>query len=406
MLYLRWQGAFALAVALTAFSAPAAAAAAKSIAYFATSDANNVLYLIDWVSGKRARVVGGFGSQGGAIAKNGIQRVITLDAPLSATFVDVDSCGFVIDLRQDVNQVVVSDNPTGGTSQLTEIGTLTNIGGCQDGLVTPFGALTDPGSTMSRVDMAARPPLTDLVPGSQLAGLSEEPLVVPDFQVAQDLVTFQAGAVQFRASGNVVPALVDSNQWLILDLPGFQRGYARLAVNSKTAGETWIQAEWVGGQPVRVFEALMVKPVAGAAFGTEKQASRMWESGLFSATRTPFFIYLYQGGTGERISRNLDLGTESRTPITWGFNGLNIVQTRFTGANRRDRTWEPIRNQGAGVRWVIENELFTDGGGNVSVLIKPRVNFLLDGGKAVPPPPASQRSTGMVYLNHKPALAR
>ncbi|MBP6853323.1 MAG: hypothetical protein KA164_17105, partial [Rhodoferax sp.] len=300
MLYLRWQGAFALAVALTAFSAPAAAAAAaaKSIAYFATSDANNVLYLIDWVSGKRARVVGGFGSQGGAIAKNGIQRVITLDAPLSATFVDVDSCGFVIDLRQDVNQVVVSDNPTGGTSQLTEIGTLTNIGGCQDGLVTPFGALTDPGSTMSRVDMAARPPLTDLVPGTQLAGPSEEPLVVPDFQVAQDLVTFQAGSVQFRASGSVVPALVDSNQWLILDLPGFQRGYARLAVNSKTAGETWIQAEWVGGQPVRVFEALMVKPVAGAAFGTEKQASRMWESGLFSATRTPFFIYLYQGGTG------------------------------------------------------------------------------------------------------------
>lgn len=397
---------YAAGAALIASCLPGAALAAttKSVAYFNAGDGNSSTYLIDWKPKSRARVASILGAQVGDVADDGTQKVITLDSPLSTTFTNYDDCSEEIQQRQDVNQVVVRDL-TGGVSQLVDVGTITNIGGCQDGLVTPFGSLTDEGISLKRLAMTARPPVTDLVPGTQIAGFSEDVKLPGELDVAQDVVTMQTGNVQFQASGHVVPAAFDSNQWLVLNLPSGQRAYTRLVVDAKTGGETWLMADWSAGKPQRVEEVMVVKPSAGAGFGTVLQASRMWNSGLFIESRTPFYFYLYKNGTGERVLKDLDLGTESRTPIpSWGFDGLNLVQQRPFGPGTRDRTWVPLSNVGK-FHWVMESETADDGSGAI-VLIKPRVNYYLDTGKAVPPANGLMTGRGFVSMHEKSKIAR
>ena len=397
---------YAAGAALIASCLPGAAlaAATKSTAYFKAGDGSSNAYLIDWKPNNRARVASILGAQPGGVANDGTQKLITLDHPLSTTYLNYDDCGEEIQQRQDVNQVVVRDL-TGGVSQLVDIGTITNIGGCQDGLVTLFGSPTDEGASLKRLAMSARPPVTDLVPGTVIAGFSEDIMLPGETAVAQDVATVQAGTVQFQTSGHIVGAAFDANQWLVINLPTGQRAYTRLAVDSKTGGETWLMADWVGGKAQRVEETLVVKPAAGAGFGTVTQASRMWNSGLFIESRTPFFFYLYKNGTGERVLKDLDLGTESRTPIpAWDFEGLNLVQHRPFGPGSRDRTWVPLTNVGKN-HWVMESETADDGSGAI-VLIKPRVNYYLDTGKAVPPANGLKASPGFVSLSEKPKVAR
>lgn len=376
-----WAAAAFTAAGLIGLATPAAA---KEVAYYTPSDGNDSAYLIDWAKSK-ARVVNGVGAQKGSVTGDSAQRVVTLSSPLSVTYPASDSCGLEIQLRYDTNQVVVREG--GKTAQIIEIGTSTNLGGCEDGLVTPFGSPTDAGVTHVQVAMAKRPPVTDLIPGVVMAGFSEDAQLPGESQVAQDVAVMQAGSLMFQTTGNTVPASFSADNWLLLALPFEQRGYARLTVDAKTGGEHWLRAVWVNGQAQRVDEALLVKPVAGASFGSVKQASRMWESGLFSGTRTPFYLYLYQAGNGERVSKDLDAGTEFRSPITWVFSGNDIVQTRSLGGGyyRGDRTWQPLRDVGTFDEWVMESELLTDPDGVVTTLIKPRVNLYVDTGKAVPP---------------------
>lgn len=396
----------AVGAALIAGCLPGAALAGttKSIAYFGVGDGSSATYLIDWQPKNKARVVNINGAGSGTVSDDGTQKVVALTTPISYTYANWDDCGEEIQQRSDTNQLVVRDH-TGGVTEFVEIGTITNIGGCHDGQVEPFGSLTDEGRSLKRLAMTARPPVTDVAPGVQIAGFSEDVRLPGEFDVAQDVVTVQAGNVQFQASGHVVPAAFDANQWMVLDLPSGQRAYTRLALDAKTGGETWMMADWSAGKPQRVEEVTMVKPAAGAGFGTVAQASRMWNSGLFIKTRTPFFFYLYKDGTGERVLKDLDLGTESRMPITsWGFNGLNLVQQRPYGPGTRDRTWVPLSNV-AKNHWVMESETADDGSGPF-VLIKPRVNYYVDTGKAVPPVGGLKASRGFVSMHEKSKIAR
>lgn len=392
--------------ALLAASLPGAAfAATKSTAYVNVGDGNFSAYLIDWMPKGKARVANNHGAQGGVVANDGTQKVITLNAPISFTFDNWDECGEEIRQRSDTRQVVVRDH-TGGVTQFVEIGTITNIGGCQDGLSVPFGSLTDAGRSLDRVPMAARPPVTDLVPGTQIAGFSEDVMLPGETAVAHDVVTMQAGGLRFHASGHTVPAAFNADQWLVLDLPSGQRAYTRLALEAKTGGETWMMADWSAGKPRRVEELMVVKPSAGAGFGTVLQASRMWNSGQFIESRTPFFFYLYKNGTGERVLKDLDLATENRTPIhSWNFDGPDLLMHRdFGSAGTRDRAWVPLSNFGK-VRWVMESETASDGT-DTFVLIKPRVNYYLDTGKAVKPTGALKAGSGFVSMHDKPTVAR
>lgn len=375
----------AAAVAAAGLIGLSVPAVAKETAYYLAEFGWSDAHLIDWRSRGMARVANSVGAQEGVVTGDAVQRVITLNSPISQTYDATDSCELPIQVRQDLNQVVVREG--GKTAQLVSIGTRTNLGGCEDGLVVPFGSLTDAGETYAQIAMSKRPSQADLVPGTRIAGFSEDTTTPGDVFPAQDVAVIQAGSVLFQSSGNTVPLSTTSDGWLMLGLPAEQRGYTRLSVDPKNGGENWLRAVWSGGQVQRVYEALLVKPVAGASFGSAKQASRVWQSGLFLNTRTPFYIQLYQDGNGERVSKNLDAGTETRTPITWLFSGNDIVQTRTLGGGyfRGDRTWKPLVDVGTYDEWVMESETLTDPNGVVTSFIKPRVNYYVDTGKAVPP---------------------
>jgi len=397
-----WRGAGMAALIISAcFTLPASAAGIKSIAYYALGEDNHTAYLIDWNGAqKKARVAGNGGASSGTYVDDGTQKVITLAQPLSETWLySSDDCGTVY-ARSATRQVVVRDLPDGVT-QTVEIGERTQIGGCNDGEVTPYGSLTDEGASMKRLSMSARPSMSDVQPGLEIAGFSEDHLAFAELYYAQDVVWLDFnGRARFRKTGDAPLAAINAKQWLVMTLPpGDQRAFTRLAVDNTTQGETWLMAGWVNDQATWVVKQRVVKTQEGASFGTVAQASRKWESGLFRGTQQPFFIYLYQDATGERVRKDLDAGTETREPIdSWGFQGVTLWQERALGGSGivATRRWQPLRNEGTKTRWVLETEVRVQDGVDV-VSIKPRVNDYVDTGKAVPPAtarPAAQASPG------------
>lgn len=383
------------AVALVGSIQTAAAAPQGRVAYYmewgyGLFDA----ILIDWNTPNRVRLVNGSGAQLGTAARVATQTTIALDAPISKLQIDgsLDSCGMQPTQRRDTTGFIVRDiagDANRGRSQVVELGTLTNVDGCDVGLVTPFGAAADVGTTMKRLAMAERPPSKDLVPGTVLAGLGElEWPVDYDYFWETDLVTLYAGNLAlFGRSGHVVPAEFNGDKWLVLGLPQGQRAFTRLEIDDETGAEAWMRAEWSGGLPQRVITDLVVKTDTKAGFGTERQASRIWEIGLFYKLQDKSQFRLYLGGTGERLDLYLSEGSVTHIPITWGFVGKNIVIRRLVGAGptQRERTWIPLRNGGDRVRFVMESENNIYSDGSVRPFIPPRVNFFIDRGRAVAP---------------------
>lgn len=390
----RFAAPACLAFASLGMATHAAAASPGETAYY-PAWGTGVIYgaLIDWADPARARVVTPAGVQFGTVSRTGTQAVITLAAPITTQQVssELNSCDEQSTQRKDTTQIVVRDlngDPQRGDSQIVEIGTLTNIDSCDVGQVFSFGSPTDAGLALKRVAMDKRPPVRDLVPGSMLAGFTEVewPLGF-DFDLGADVVTFYAGGqLLFSRSGHVVPAGFTNDKWLVLDLPQGQRGYTRLEVDDETGAQSWLRAEWANGAPQRVLGELVVKPDTGAGFGTERQAARIWLSGLFAQTSITTVFQLYVGGTGERVDTFLLEGTQSRSPITWRFDGKNIVQRRpiGDGTTQRERTWVPLRKSDR-IHFVFENENTIRADGTQRVLFPPRVNFYIDRGRAVAP---------------------
>ncbi len=370
---------------------------ADAVSYLPTTRGLFDAYLVEWLPGNRAQLVGFFGTRGGSVGASGTQRVVTLDAPFTQVLPagEPDACGEFPDQQQDTLQVAVnqvSGNDRRGSVAIVTLGTLTNLTGCEAGRVTPFGALTDPGTPMNNLALALRPAVTDLVPGVALAGPSEESRALFN-PPAADVVTLQAGGLGlFARTGSVRPVAFTADHWLVVTLAdGSQHGYARIAVDRRTGAETWLDAEWSGGAPLSVQQVLMVKPAAGAGFGSLRQTTRHWESGLFIGSASPFFIDLYRDGTGARILVDASTGGESRTPITWAYGGgtpASVVQRRLLGGGTvtGERTWVPLANAGRN-HFVMEDEVFIDSAGGVSTLFRPRVNFYVDQGAATPPAP-------------------
>ncbi len=382
-------------------AAPAQASlTADAVSYVPTAAGVFEAYLIEWQPRGRAQLAANLGVRGGSVATSGLQRVITLDAPLTQVIgaAEPDACGEFPDQQQDTRQFAVtqtSGNDRRGSVAIVSLGTLTNLTGCEAGRVTSFGALTDPGTPMNNQALSLRPAVSDLVPGVALAGPSEENRNVFN-PPAADIVTLQAGGLGiFARTGHVLPVAFTADQWLVVTLQdGSQHGYARIAVDRRTGAETWLDAEWAAGAPLSVQQTLMVKPGAGAGagFGSLRQAARHWEAGLFIGSVSPFFIDLYRDGTGARILVDATTGGETRTPITWAFGAgspATIVQRRPLGggAFTGERTWTPLVTTGRVNHFVMEEEVFIDAAGNVSPLIRPRVNFYVDQGAATPPAP-------------------
>lgn len=361
-------------------------AAAREVAYhYEPLNASNT-YLIDWKGRDRARMVGHIGASGGGVVDHGGGRLITLDQPLSVDYTDqYDRCDEVFTLRWTLQQLMVRDL-SNRTAAVVEIGQTTHLGGCDDGLTESFGDPDEPGVEHVATPMAKRPPMSDVLPGVSIAGFSEDPWQVADVFFPVDVAVLQAGgSIRFEGTGHVFPAALDDDQWLVIQLPSGPRAYTRLEVNAKTGGETWLLAEREGGKAQRVLETLVVKPLAGAGFGSVAQASRVWEWGLFKAAEMTGETWLYRDGTGERVT--YDSGGEYRDPIqSWFFDGLGIVQVREHPDLLRERRWVPLRNEGDKHHWVLESEWWTWTGGEPELLIQPRVALFTDRGKAVRPP--------------------
>ena len=388
-----WCGLAALLAGLSA--APASwAATAVSIAYTWPDFSSNQAYVVDWRNKGKAHVGAPQGGADGSFTDDGVQRVLTVATPLSVTFDSVDCNGNLFQQRNDTTQIVFrrgTGTDRRGTNQVVEIGTTTDLGGCTPGLVTPYGSLTDPGTTYNNLSLAARPPITDLVPGAQLAGytLDDFDPVNGSALTTADTVTFGAGTLTFERSAIVLPYTV-VNDWVSYTANGgIDRRYARLSRSATSGIELWLASDFVAGQYGKTELLLASKPTAGATFGSVKRSAHEWNSGLFIGASSGLYWDLYTDFTGQRVLRNPD-GTTTPQPITWAQSGNDIVTTRITGTTQRVRTWVPIGTYGKN-HFVFESERWYLADGSTFDLILPRVNYYVDQGVAVPPvsPPAA-----------------
>lgn len=350
-------------------------------------------YLVDWKAGNWARVVGVSGSGIGAFTDDGTQRVITLGAPLSyvSYSFDFDCFGNQYLQRFDTRQFVfrkVAGSVVKGSTEVVEIGTITALEGCSAGRIVPIGSLTEPGFVWQHRAFSAREPMTDVLPGFTIAGFTEGPGDDADpiggrNPLGVDVVRLETpSSLRFQRTGTVVPAALDADQWLMLQMPGFQRGYTRIAFDKASGAEIWFVANFRAGVPVQVLSTMMIKPVGGISFGSVAKSSRMWESAVGLDSDTRFYFYLYRDRTGARVFKDLTTGDETHDPTTWDFVGLDIAQT-FSGSTRR-RTWTPLARNGK-YMFVFEQEQRLLPGVPADLTIPPRTMFYIDRGPAVRP---------------------
>lgn len=393
------------AVAACMLAVLALPAAAKSMFYvsdppFPTGSAyytTTAWYVVLNGEGK-ARLTGWMGSQTGVYTDNGSETLVTLGKPLvRTTFSAPDpDCGYEqhaigVEVRQVLFRRAPGTNAAKGKSQVVEIGQINDPGNaCRPAMSTTFGSLGEAGITMLHRSSAKREPMSDLVAGLTIAGFSEVPAAPPEGSYPffeTDVVTLEAPTtLRFHRSGHVLGAALSGDQWLVLDLPGSQRAYTRFSIDAATGAELWFAAEWRDGKPQKVFNTYLFKPMAGASLGTKAQTSRMWESFLAAGTNTPFFFYVYRNDQGDRVSKDVAAGTETRTPFAWTYDGADLFMTRMIGTTLSERRWTPLGRVGK-YQWVMEQEQRTLPGQAPYAFIPPRVIGYIDRGAAVPPPP-------------------
>jgi hypothetical protein len=386
------------ALTLAGLLATGAAWAAKPVVYVAEHGGGNTEAL--WMEVKvngRATVVLPEGRGLGAASTIGSFQVVTLDTPMSVEYQGPpDRCtGEPTTVRSDTLQVGVrlrSGTASKGQSAISRVGTDTILTGCDTGVVSNWGgfAPTDGVNSVHR-SYTALPPTSDLVTGVRLAGMSGAAGTVYGFSLPQEVATFDAGQLLFAQSG-AVPYTVTPDGWFLLTLPtGQQRAYLRVTNAVRHGIENWMSADVTAGELTAVSSELMLKAVDGTAWGTGNANARMWESSMFSLSNTPFFVHLYKDGTGERISRDLINGTESRAVIgAWFLDNGALVTERTTGSLVRRRVWQPLAQNGKAMG-VLESETAFLPDGSTFVVIAPRVNASVDLGKAVKPPVQARR---------------
>lgn len=331
------------------------------------------------------------------------RRIVDLTSPLKFYYPNTyeDSCGVLVGVEYTTSRyafALKSGNTKSGTSTITYDEVAKLVGGCDDGKIVFTSSIDDESDPVNHLSMSARASMSDIKPGVQIAGFSEQDRVdLNQFvRLFQDVVKLEAdGTVIFDQSATVVPAFIDSNGWLQLRFKDFQRGYTRLKVDKLTGAETWLMGDFVDGKPNWVVEALITKFARGGSFGTVAQASRVWSSGTFADSRTPFIIRFFRDGTGERQLNLLDFDDVEVRPIEyWRFEGRNILHTWRTydlNPKFRIRTWEPIGNKEE-IRWIMESEVERDSSGVEVGTILRRLNFYIDEGRAQPSPkPSSSR---------------
>lgn len=387
---------FAPMLALAAALAGGQALAAKPVAYAAENGygQSDALLIELKNGGTRAVVNTPLGRAQGAVSLLGGFQVVTLDAPYTEEQDGpVAACdGLPTRVRHDTTQVgtrLRSGTANKGLSELAYAGTDTTLNGCDAGKVVGWGGF-EAGQGINTIhrNLGNLPGLADLVPGTVLAGLSADAGTVVANTLAVDIATFGSGSMSFARAGVSVPYTVNADGWIVMSLPtGAQRGYLRLALADNRGMEQWVSADMVGGVPQALWSPPAMKPVAGTAWGSGAANARIWESAIFTKSTFPFFFHLYKDGTGERVSKDLVAGTETRAPLSaWYLDGSGALVTERTtgGSLLRRRSWQPLVLNGKAMG-VIESETGYFPDGSTLVIIAPRINAYIDQGKAVRP---------------------
>lgn len=366
--------------------------AAQQWAYVSSLPASRPqAYLVSSLSEARAWVVNGYGrSKGRVETLAGGGRRITLDKPIVYGAPSKDSCGSWGTVKRHLQEVVI--HPLDGTrgeghSSVAELGVQTWLIGCEQGKTEPFGSADALGEAMVHREMSRWPATSDLLPGTQLAGVVE--VENPDHYtiLPQDILEFLPDRkARFLRSGTVVPYMRAAGRWYVLALAGFERGYARIAVDSESGGETWLIAEWADGAPAAVSTDLLAKVQPDAEFGNVMQTARQWQH-TWSGDTPLVFTNLYENGQGQRLQRDSPGGQVNFAyDLDWKFDGRNVVQDYLgTDGYPRQRTWQPVAVRGT-FRFVMESETIDPlVGSGPEPYIAPRLVYFEDFGAAVLP---------------------
>lgn len=373
-----------------------AATAVTEVAYFTPIEQGGPsATLVRWLGRQQATVHTADARHAGTVQVNGNERVITLTSPItSSTWLPPSNdCAQDQQAEHTVRQLVYrreAGTAAKGQTRLIEVGEDVITQGCLPGQALPFGQDRQGGVLLQHLDLRQRPAMTDLQPGVALAGPA-----LGDFNIssgvpwpAADLVTLQADGT-LDVAGQTTPAAwrLGSDGWLqITDATGRSRAHTRVQLDARSGAELWLSTDLAGSEPQRAWAWVGVKAQPGASFGSVRSMARLWESGLATNTRLPFFIALNADGSGERISKDLDAGSEFRQPIRWRLDGNSLIAERSSPVYQRTRTWLPLAQAGK-VRFVMESEdqlLLRDG--SRAVFIPRRVTPYINRG-SVPPAP-------------------
>ncbi|MCA0176055.1 MAG: hypothetical protein LCH73_07170 [Proteobacteria bacterium] len=368
-----------------------ALAQVQRVAYYGIGMEMSVASVVHWdAAAGRAKETDRLGVRSGSYTSDGNGgRVLTYDVPITTSVDQSDRCGEWATLRDDQTQVIYRDldqRPRTGKTIVGVVGTMTWVGGCDDGVSEPY-ATDGADRPRQRQSLSTPVDVSDLVAGTQLAGLSEEPddRQLYPYGPPVDTVTFSGlpGTVRFERSERAYPAHLRQSGWVVMELPSGPRAYRRMATDARNGREIWLMGDMQGNELKWVDQTNMVKPMAGASFGGEEGAARTWRSsfhanGLFGFT-------LFPDHTAKRCDKFPDSPSWICNPnVSWILDMDNVAITTVFPRYTRVRTWEPLARYG-NKQWVFETEVYQNADGSTSPYFARRVNYYEDKGPSAPP---------------------
>lgn len=369
-------------------------------AYYAPSYGQASALLVDWFvdpndpAQSTARLVDRDGVVAGKWWHEDGGRMLALDQPrVLDGGTTGDSCGQQVPIRITQTRFLfktTSGYVRRGQTAVTvdEQGVMSE--GCDAGKVLWKFTIADATMPHNHLLMTEAKGHADLVGGGRMAGLSE---ALRDgsgtvWAMPQDVTRFERGRsiVRFERTGTRVPYTQGPTGWLVLNFPWGQRGYMRLDRDTYDA-EAWLMADLQDGEPKWVEEVHAVMTLRSASFGELNNTARVWQAGFtLNQPENMYVNRLFRDGSGERGTWNSLTDVGNFSPMTWRYEGANVVHRIPWGGSAteyRQRTWEPVRTVGS-QQWVMEEDIVYPANGTPWTFIPRRVHLQVDLGPSQP----------------------
>lgn len=334
------------------------------------------------------------------------ERTLMLDVPRTYDHENTDTCGQLATVREVTTgyTYVVEGAPRElDNTRMATLGYTFWVTGCTAGTRVDWPAVS---TTYAGRPMRARLSMSDIGPGTRLAGFSEEAVAQdasgyfqPTFP-SQDTVVFSGlpGMATFERSGHSYPVRLDANGWLVFSLPGGERAYTRMSLGPQPGSQIWLYADQASGQAQWMRQTTLATPQPGASFDTARQSARFWLSPIESSD--PAIRYfgweLRPDGSGFSCLGSTPMPEFCMTPLlSWRYGGdITIDRSWRAGTQVRQRHWQALARHGS-TQWMMEREdLYNLDGSYAGPYIAPRVigytdmGFAGGGAMSVAPPKA------------------